>query len=147
MEVVHRVDRNQVFQGLALVVGVADFVVGGVFLDPGVGGGGFSEGSEKACEGFDFGAAEPWCDIGARSLVLKTAVKRVRSSLLVMRVLMIGSSYWLVCREGTRCRSGSPARSATRQGDSVGPEGLARTAGDRIIAAGFTAHQSVEAAA
>ena len=54
---------DQVLEGVSEVVGVADLVVGGVFLDPGVDGGGFSEGAEEAGEGFDFDTAEPWCDV------------------------------------------------------------------------------------
>jgi hypothetical protein len=75
-----------------LVGGIACFVVGGVFLDQGVGGGGFSKGAEKAGEGFDFDATERGAMSAARSLLLNTPVKWVGSSLLVMRVLMIGSS-------------------------------------------------------
>ncbi|WP_345189464.1 hypothetical protein [Leifsonia shinshuensis] len=73
-------------------MGVAEFVVGGVFLDPGVGGGGFSECSEEAGEGFDFDAAEPGARSAVRSCLLNTAVKWMSSLLSLMRVLMIVSS-------------------------------------------------------
>lgn len=64
-QVVHWVDRDQVLERVAPVVGVAEFVVGGVFLDPGVGGGGFSEGgAEQAGESFEFDAAEPGRQVG-----------------------------------------------------------------------------------
>lgn len=45
------------------MAGITRLVISSVLLDPHVGGGGFSEGAEKAGEGFGFDAAEPGCHV------------------------------------------------------------------------------------